>query len=181
MASRSMPESRDAKLLQVLSRQVREDGLVNVVIAERSLILSEAQAPQPDHHVHGWAPNSGLLPPRTFRLSAMKLAGEPNNTTRFKYDASAEELRQPIMRRLTVLSEAGIIDLTALPTQKRGDQKHGPGGPREISMLLIPERGGAANNLRPIFAAAGRRAARPIATRSIYGITGPIAPTNNGI
>jgi len=43
-----VPEGCDAKLLQVLSRQVR------------SLILSKAKAPQPDRDVHFGAPNSGL-------------------------------------------------------------------------------------------------------------------------
>ena len=56
-----MPQRRDAKLFQVLSREVREDRLVNVVLAEQRLILSEAKAPQPDHNVHDGAPNSGLL------------------------------------------------------------------------------------------------------------------------
>ena len=58
IASRSftaMPECRDAKLLQVFRRQVRQDRLVNLVLAERSLILSEAKAPQPDHDVHDGA------------------------------------------------------------------------------------------------------------------------------
>ena len=54
-----MAQRRDAKLLQVLGRQVREDRLVNVVIAECRLILPEAQAPQPDHNVHDGAPQSG--------------------------------------------------------------------------------------------------------------------------
>ena len=53
------------------------------------------------------------------RLSAVKLAGGPNNP-RFKEDATADELRAEIMRRLGVLTEAGVIDLTALPTPKRG-------------------------------------------------------------
>ena len=51
-----MPERRDAKLLQVLRRQAREDRLVNLVLAECRLVLSEAQAPQPDHNVHDGAP-----------------------------------------------------------------------------------------------------------------------------
>ena len=57
----AVPQRRDAKLFQVLSREVREDRLVNVVLAEQRLILSEAKAPQPDHNVHDGAPNSGLL------------------------------------------------------------------------------------------------------------------------
>ena len=38
---------------------------------------------------------------------------------RFKNDATADELREEIMRRLEVLTEAGILDLTALPAPKR--------------------------------------------------------------
>ena len=59
-----------------------------------------------------------VAPYRHARLSAMKLAGDPNNPLRIKDDATAEELRQEIMRRLTELNEAGILDLTALPAPK---------------------------------------------------------------
>jgi hypothetical protein len=48
----AMPKRRDAKLLQVLGRQVGEDRLVYVILAEDRLVLPEAQAPQPDHNVH---------------------------------------------------------------------------------------------------------------------------------
>jgi hypothetical protein len=48
----AMTESRDAKLLQVLRRQVRQDTVVYFVVAERGLILPKAQAPQPDRDVH---------------------------------------------------------------------------------------------------------------------------------
>ena len=51
-----MAEDRDAKLFQVLRRQVRQDTFVYLVVAERSLILPEAHAPQPDHDVHDDAP-----------------------------------------------------------------------------------------------------------------------------
>ena len=51
-----MPKCCDAKLLQVLCRQARKNRLVYLVVAERSLILPEAQAPQPDHDVHDDAP-----------------------------------------------------------------------------------------------------------------------------
>jgi hypothetical protein len=43
-----MPKCRDAKLLQVLVRQGRQNRFVNLVFAERSLILSKAKAPQPN-------------------------------------------------------------------------------------------------------------------------------------
>jgi hypothetical protein len=57
-------------------------------------------------------------PYRHARLSAVKLAGDPNNPLRVRDDATAEELRAEIMRRLEVLTEAGILDLTALPAPK---------------------------------------------------------------
>src|SRR6516225_10934709 len=54
-----MPKCRDAKLLQVLVRQARKNSFVNLVFAERSLILCKAKAPQPNHDVHDGDPNSG--------------------------------------------------------------------------------------------------------------------------
>ena len=62
MASSSfaaVPKGRDAKLLQVLRRQVRQDRLVYLILAECRLVLPEAQAPQPDHNVHDERPQSG--------------------------------------------------------------------------------------------------------------------------
>ena len=54
-----MPQSRDAKFLQVLVRQARENRLIYLVVAECRLVLPEAQAPQPDHNVHDGAPTIG--------------------------------------------------------------------------------------------------------------------------
>jgi hypothetical protein len=54
-----VPKRGDAKLLQVLCREVRQNGLVYLVLAEDRLILPEAQAPQPDHNVHDGAYNRG--------------------------------------------------------------------------------------------------------------------------
>jgi hypothetical protein len=48
------------------------------------------------------------------------IAGDPNNPARFKDDATAEELRAEIMKRLTALSEAGVLDLEALPVGPEG-------------------------------------------------------------
>jgi hypothetical protein len=59
-------------------------------------------------------------PYRHPKLLAMKLAGDPNNPVRSKDDATADELREEIMRRLGELSEAGVLDLEALPAPKRG-------------------------------------------------------------
>ena len=59
-------------------------------------------------------------PARHARLSAMKLAGDPNNPVRFKDDATADELRAEIMKRIEILSSAGLIDLQALPVPAGG-------------------------------------------------------------
>jgi hypothetical protein len=50
-------------------------------------------------------------PYRHARLSAMKLAGDPSNPMRFKDDATADELRAEIERRLNILQKAGILEL----------------------------------------------------------------------
>ena len=54
--------------------------------------------------------------PRPFiwhaRLSPMKLAGDPNSPVRFKDDATADELRAELMKRLRILVSAGLIDLS---------------------------------------------------------------------
>jgi len=59
-----------------------------------------------------------LAPYRHARLSAVKLAADPNNPVRFKDDATTEELRAEIMRRLGVLQDAGVLDLQALAVPK---------------------------------------------------------------
>jgi hypothetical protein len=59
-------------------------------------------------------------PYRHARLSAMKLAGDPNKPVRFKDDATAEELRAEMMRRIAEMRDAGVIDLTALPPPNGG-------------------------------------------------------------
>ena len=56
-----------------------------------------------------------VAPYRHPKLSAVKLAGDPINPARFKDDATADALRAEIMKRLTALSEAGVLDLEALP------------------------------------------------------------------
>ena len=61
-----------------------------------------------------------IAPYKHARLSAVKLAGDPNNPVRFKDDATADELREEVMRRLGILAEAGVIDLKALPVPKGG-------------------------------------------------------------
>jgi hypothetical protein len=63
-----------------------------------------------------------IVPYRHPRLSAMKLAGDQNSPLRIRDDASADEIRAEIMKRLAVLTSAGLIDLEALPAPKRGGQ-----------------------------------------------------------
>ena len=75
-----MPESGNTKLLQVFSRQARQDPLLNLVLAEGPLVPFEAKTAQPDHNVHRgrahiqWQPTSSSgvgmvssVPPRSFR------------------------------------------------------------------------------------------------------------------
>ena len=54
-------------------------------------------------------------PYRHARMSAVKLAGNPNNPDDSWDGATADELRAEINRRLTVLQEAGIIELQVVP------------------------------------------------------------------
>ena len=61
-----------------------------------------------------------IAPYKHARLSAVKLAGDPNKPTRFKDDVSADELRAELMKRLRILVSAGLIDLKALPVPGGG-------------------------------------------------------------
>jgi hypothetical protein len=58
-------------------------------------------------------------PYRHAPLSAMKLAGDPNNPAHFKDDAMAEELRAEIERRLNILQAAGVLELRAIEAPER--------------------------------------------------------------
>jgi hypothetical protein len=60
-----------------------------------------------------------IAPYRHARLNAVKLAGDPNNPARFKDDATADELREEIMRHLGVLVDGGVLDLGELLAPKR--------------------------------------------------------------
>jgi hypothetical protein len=44
----------------------------------------------------------------------VKLAGNPNSLVHFNDDATAEELRAEIERRLNILHEAGILELKVI-------------------------------------------------------------------
>jgi hypothetical protein len=83
-------------------------------------------------------------PYRHARLSAMKLAGDPNNPVRIRDDATLEELRAEMMKHLGILIDGGLIDLEALPalkpgisesTERLGDA-HGP--LRTVSISATP-------------------------------------------
>jgi hypothetical protein len=60
-----------------------------------------------------------ISPYRHARLSAVKLASVSINPMRKRNNATTDELREEIMLRLSTLSEAGVIDLEALPAPKR--------------------------------------------------------------
>jgi hypothetical protein len=59
-----------------------------------------------------------VAPYRHARLSAVKLAGDPNNPAHD--NATADELRAELMKRLEILTSAGLIDLKALPMPDGG-------------------------------------------------------------
>ena len=59
-----------------------------------------------------------IAPYRHARLSAIKLAGDPNSSVRFKDDATAEELRAEVMRHIAELADDGVLDLQALSVPK---------------------------------------------------------------
>ena len=74
------PDNSYAKILQVLRCQVRQDRVIDRVLAECSLILSEAKAPQPTSEVHGGAltppgahdpPGETTRPGHCFRMTAV--------------------------------------------------------------------------------------------------------------
>ncbi len=52
-----------------------------------------------------------IAPYRHARLSATKILGDPNNPVHFKDDATADELRAELMKRIAILQDAGLIDL----------------------------------------------------------------------
>jgi hypothetical protein len=58
-------------------------------------------------------------PYRHSRLSAMKLAGDPNNPVRIRDDATLEELRAEMHKHLNILIEGGLIALEAQLAEKR--------------------------------------------------------------
>jgi hypothetical protein len=59
-----------------------------------------------------------VAPYRHARLSAVKLAGDPNNPWRINDDATADELRAEVMKHFIRMRDAGVIDLEALLAPK---------------------------------------------------------------
>jgi hypothetical protein len=47
-----MADHRDAEVLEILDRQLRQHVAVDLVVAERRLVLPEAEAPQPTADIH---------------------------------------------------------------------------------------------------------------------------------
>jgi hypothetical protein len=60
-----------------------------------------------------------VAPYRFAKLSAVKLAGDPNNPIRIKDEATAAQLRTEILTLMAELQEAGVLDLEALPAPQR--------------------------------------------------------------
>jgi hypothetical protein len=56
-----------------------------------------------------------VAPYRHPRFSATKILADPNNLVSSWDGTAAEELRAEIERRLNILQEAGILELTAVP------------------------------------------------------------------
>ena len=61
-----------------------------------------------------------VAPYRHARLSATKILGDANNPVHFRDDATADELRAELTKRLRLLVSAGLIDLKALPIPDGG-------------------------------------------------------------
>jgi hypothetical protein len=99
--------------------------------AEMGKNAGRKQAEVDDDYKQAAALAALVAPYRHARLSAMKLAGDPNNPFRIPDDATADELRAEVMRHIARLSDAGVLDLRALlPAPKGGiaDQSAVNGG-----------------------------------------------------
>ena len=71
-----------------------------------------------------------VAPYRHARLSAVKLAEDPNNPVRFKDDATADELRAELTKRLRLLVSVGLIDL------KTGSRRRSIADQRRVTFLI---------------------------------------------
>jgi hypothetical protein len=80
------------------------------------LLVSLPPAEQIDQDYRDAAHLAVLAAPfRHSKLTATKILGDPNNPVHFRDDATADELRAEIMKRIATLQDAGLIDLQALP------------------------------------------------------------------
>jgi hypothetical protein len=79
-----------------------------------------------------------VAPYRHARLSAVKLAGDPNNAVPFKDDVSLDALRDEIVRDLGRLVSTGVIDLKALPLPDGGiGNRPIPGGDQSVNGMIF--------------------------------------------
>src|ERR1700738_2924630 len=111
------------------SLAVMEEGMRHFYVRA----IAAKQTKQPDKVIDAAMIQAGQIaeavaPDGPVGVSAVKLAGDPNNPARFKDDATADELRAEVMRRLMILQEAGAIDLQALPVPKGGIANQGAPG-----------------------------------------------------
>jgi hypothetical protein len=51
-----VPYNPDPQVLQILHRQIQQDGIVGLVLAESRLILTKAQASEPHSDIDGSRP-----------------------------------------------------------------------------------------------------------------------------
>jgi hypothetical protein len=80
-----------------------------------------------------------VAPFRHARLSAMKIADDPNTQARFKDNASIEELRAEVMEHLKVL--APVLDLEAFLLPAEPDQPLDATGQVSLSKRPAARRG----------------------------------------
>jgi len=67
-----------------------------------------------EDYKHAAALAALAAPYRHPKLSAVKLAGDPNNPLHIRDDATADEVRAEIMRHIGILVQGGILDLEEL-------------------------------------------------------------------
>ena len=114
-----MGRPKGSKNRSTILREARETTVARGLLGHEQDFLDSLQVVD-ENLLQAVSIAEKIAPYRHPRLSAMKLAGDPNNPAQFKDDATADELREEIMRRLGELQEAGVLDLEALPAPKDG-------------------------------------------------------------